>query len=89
MLDFIRSNTSSGLFTGMLMLDLQKAFDNVDHDILCDKLQVLGVLSTKCFISYLSDRKQQLCVSNVAFNFESEECGVPQGSILCTFLFLI
>jgi hypothetical protein len=33
MLDFIRSNTSKGLSTGMIMLDLQKAFDTVDHKI--------------------------------------------------------
>ena len=33
LLDYIRDNNSNGLFTGMIMLDLQKAFDTVDHDI--------------------------------------------------------
>jgi hypothetical protein len=89
MLDFIRSNNSKGLFTGMVMLDLQKAFDTVDHTILCDKLSVLGVLSTEWFKSYLSCRQQQVYVNNISSDFNSINCGVPQGSILGPLLFLI
>ena len=33
--DYLKSNTAKGLYTGMLLLDLQKAFDTVYHDILC------------------------------------------------------
>lgn len=33
-----KSNSSHGLYTGMVLLDLQKAFDTVSHDILCNKL---------------------------------------------------
>ncbi|KAH3887298.1 hypothetical protein DPMN_011314 [Dreissena polymorpha] len=38
------------------MLDLQKAFDTVDHDILCRKLRAMGVESVEWFRSYLADR---------------------------------
>ena len=56
--DYLKNNTSKGLYTGMLLLDLQKAFDTVDHDILCKKLETIGVLSVSWFRSYLCDRKQ-------------------------------
>ena len=45
LLDHIKSQTARGLYTGMIMLDLQKAFDTVDHQILCKKLQTMGVTS--------------------------------------------
>ncbi|KAH3819356.1 hypothetical protein DPMN_121089 [Dreissena polymorpha] len=38
--------------------DLQKAFDTVDHDILCRKLRAMGVESVEWFRSYLADRTQ-------------------------------
>ena len=42
--DFIKHETSKGLYTGMIMLDLQKAFDTVDHLILCEKLRAIGLV---------------------------------------------
>ena len=56
--DFIKHETSKGLYTGMIMLDLQKAFDTVDHLILCEKLRAIGVGSVNWFMSYLSGRNQ-------------------------------
>lgn len=53
----------------MVMFDLQKAFDIVDHYILCSKLQTMGVKSTKWFEFYLTDRKQKVSVNGTESNF--------------------
>lgn len=71
----------------MVLLNLQKAFDSLDHTILCDKLNVLGVLSTEWFKSYLSCR--QVSVNNISSNFSTLKCGIPQGSNLGPLLSLI
>ena len=54
-----------GDFVGMILLDLQKAFDTVDHTILLMKLEALGWIQdiTRWFQSYLSDRQQLVGVS--------------------------
>ena len=86
--DHIKTQSSRGLFTGMVMLDLQKAFDTVNHDILCDKLKLMGLESVQWFRSYLSDRNQVVNINNVTSPPLNITCGVPQGSILGPLLFL-
>ena len=39
--DIIRKQTASGHYTGMVLLDIQRAFDSVDHKILCNKLSAI------------------------------------------------
>lgn len=74
-----------------VFIDLSKAFDTVDHDILISKLENYGVTGTNLswFKHYLTDRKQ--CVTYDEFLTETKRitCGVPQGSILGPLLFLI
>ena len=80
--DHIKKNASKGLYTGMIMLDLQKALDTVAHEILCQKLSAMGVVSVEWFRSYLSDMTQMVKVNNTSSHFQRITSGVPQGSIL-------
>ena len=70
-----------GHYVGMVLLDLQKAFDTVDHDILCDKLEAMGLDFTKWFKSYLENRQQVVVANGAVSEPGTVSCGVPQGSI--------
>ena len=70
------------------MIDLRKAFDTVDHNNLCSKIQAMGVKNIKWFESYLTGRKQLVNVNGTESTFPNITCGVPQGSILDPLLFL-
>ena len=72
LLDYLRTNNAKGLYTGMIMLDLLKAFDTVDHNFLCSKLKVMGVQLVDWFESYLTD-KSPVCICK-QYNFRTYEC---------------
>jgi hypothetical protein len=81
----------NGKLTGVVFLDIRKAFDSIDHVILLEKLAFYGVsqLELAWFQSYLSNRQQQCQVNGCLSNKGEIICGVPQGSILGPLLFLI
>ena len=89
--DFIRKEWDDGNYTGMVVLDLQKAFDTVDHKIMLGKLRAIGMTenSVKWFDSYLTGRSQVVDIDGVLSGPKEITCGVPQGSILGPLLFLI
>ena len=81
----IRYSKSSNMNSmGLVFIDLKKAFDTVDHDILCKKLEHYGVQQRELswFRSYLSNRKQLCRVNGVDSTVGEIEVGVPQGSRL-------
>ena len=84
-------NIDNGLLNGVVFIDLTKAFDTIDHEIILRKMSHMGVdqAAIKCFSSYLSGRTQRCNVSDKLSSVCTLIYGVPQGSILGPLLFLI
>ena len=76
---------------GMILIDLQKAFDTLDHGVFLEKMKYFGFRTSliKWFKSYLSNRKLLVYIDNVFSEAGTLKYGVPQGSILGLFLFLL
>ena len=87
----IRNALDSGQFACGIFVDLQKAFDTVDHEILLSKLNHYGIhgISNSWFKSYLSCRSQYVSISGFESAVKFIKYGVPQGSVLGPLLFLI
>ena len=80
----IRNALDSGQFSCGIFVDLQKAFDTVDHEILLAKLNHYGIrgISNSWFKSYLSFRSQYVSISGFESTTRFIKYGVPQGSVL-------
>lgn len=85
------SNMDSGKLNLAVFIDLKKAFDTVDHEIVLQKLASHGIheVELKWFKSFLADRKQQTFANGILSSPQNIKCGVPQGSIVGMLLFLI
>ena len=81
----------SGKYGCAIFIDLQKAFDTVDHKILLSKLDFYGVrgISLDWFHSFLSNRIQSVSIAGSRSNLRRIPHGVPQGSVLGPLLFLL
>ena len=81
----------NGIFTCGIFIDLEKAFDTVNHNILLSKLDHYGIRDNalKWLTSYLTNRKQFVKLIGSQSKHGNICCGVPQGSILGPLLFTL
>ena len=82
---------NKGKLTGILMIDLCKAFDLVDHSLLLHKLKMYRCSEEALdwFTSYLSKRTQKVDIKGQISHPLENICGVPQGSALEPLFFIV
>ena len=74
-----------------IFIDLSKAFDTVNHDILIGKLEHYGIRGKALDLirSYLNDREQYAIIDKCKSSTKPIRCGVPQGSVLGPLFFIL
>ena len=84
-------NMDRGYLNGVIFLDLKKAFDCVDHNILLNKLYFYGIREHNLdwFKSYLTNQVQMCKTGQTISQKSTIRCGLPQGSNTGPLLFLI
>ena len=91
-IDYICRSLDEGNYVFGIYIDLKKAFDTVQHQMLLQKLQHYGIrgIALDWFNSYLSNRKQFVVTNRIQSDIlELSSCGVSQGSVLGPILFLL
>ena len=91
MIDNIKLSVDDKKLAGGIFVDLTKAFDTVNHNILLEKLKIMGFrgIPYKLLESYLTNRLQYVQLGNSKSRLLPIKCGVPQGSVLGPLLFIL
>jgi hypothetical protein len=89
--NYVLDGFERGFHVSATLLDLSKAFDLIPHNTLIEKLFVYGVRGTELSLleSYLTDRWQMVKIGDQRSDPSRTRAGVPQGSVLGPFLFVI
>ena len=87
----IKAEIDNGNYVRGVFIDLQKAFDTVNHDILCEKLAFYGFRGNSQLLikSFLSNRQQYVSLNGFDSSKFDMQCGVPQGSTLGPSIFIL
>ena len=85
----ILKSFDDNLTVASVFMDLRKAFDTISHEIICEKLECLGVWgqSLDWVYTYLSRRVQFCCINGMESSERPLEQDVPQGSLLGVLFF--
>ena len=91
LVDRVYKTLDDGKIAISVFLDLSKAFDTLDHNILMQKLSFYGIngVALNWFKSYLQNRCQYVVFNDHCSELLPLTTGVPQGSILGPLLFII
>lgn len=91
LVDDIVDAIDSGKLMGGLFLDLKKAFDTLNHEILLKKLECYGIrgVANTVIKSYLTNRRQFVQIEDDRSRLAPINVGVPQGSNIGPLLFIL
>ena len=88
---FLSDDLDKGNIVVAIFVDLRKAFDVVDHNLLLFKLKKRGLIGValKLIETYLCNRKQYITLGDYSSKIRLNNCGVPQGSVLGPLLYTL
>ena len=91
MLEKWKNTLDNGKHVGAVFMNLSKAFDTINHDLVIAKLEAYGFSNNALsfMLSYLKNRSQRVSINSSFRAWEEIIAGVPQGSILGPLLFNI
>ena len=89
--DWYSGTDKPSTLVDIVLIDYQKAFDRINHNIVLQKLEIMGVpqFLLNWVTAFLHDRKQRVKISNICSPWVTVNGGVPQGTKIAVLLFVV